>query len=60
MGKFLGTIFGYDSSPFLGSVVLYAAYLVLTLTFFAWGQSVSLPRLRAARTPQPELESERG
>ena len=37
-GRFLGTIFGYDSSPFLGLVVAYGAYLVPTLAFFLLGR----------------------
>jgi high-affinity iron transporter len=37
-GRFLSTIFGYDSSPFLGLVVAYAAYLVPTLAFFLLGR----------------------
>ena len=34
LGRFLATIFGYDSSPFLGLVVAYGVYLVPTLAFF--------------------------
>jgi high-affinity iron transporter len=54
-GRFLSTIFGYDSSPFLGLVIAYAAYLVPTLAFFLLGRerlarAVTAPRL-AARSP---------
>jgi high-affinity iron transporter len=37
-GRFLSTIFGYDSSPFLGLVIAYGAYLVPTLAFFLLGR----------------------
>ncbi len=37
-GRFLSTIFGYDSSPFLGQVIAYGAYLAPTLAFFLLGR----------------------
>ena len=58
LGRFLGTILGYDSSPFLGLVMVYAAYLVFTLTFFIWGQAIALPGPRPATAPRPQLERE--
>src|SRR3990172_8813117 len=34
IGKFLSTILGYDSSPYIGLVIAHIAYLVLALGFF--------------------------
>ena len=47
-GRFLSTVFGYDSSPFLGLVIAYGAYLVSTLAFFLSG----LRRPGASRRPE--------
>src|SRR3972149_1429362 len=49
-GRFMATIFGYDSSPFLGQVLAYGAYLALTLTLFAAGRNPSAP---APPSPPP-------
>jgi high-affinity iron transporter len=56
LGKFLGTILGYDSSPYLGVVIAYVAYLVLALSFFTFGRAPS-PRTPAAATHQPVAEA---
>jgi high-affinity iron transporter len=57
MGRFLSTIFGYDSSPFLGLLIAYGAYLVPTLAFFTLGRNriVAAPGRQAAAQPQPGL-----
>ena len=47
LGRFLSTILGYDSSPYLGLVVAHLAYLALALAFFALGRG------RPLRHPQP-------
>jgi high-affinity iron transporter len=57
LGKFLGTILGYDSSPFLGVVIAYVAYLVLALGFFAFGRRTSSPRPAAAVARPPAAEA---
>src|SRR3990170_3025822 len=56
LGKFLGAILGYDSSPYLGVVIAYVAYLVLALSFFTFGRAPS-PRAPAAATHQPVAEA---
>lgn len=56
LGKFLGTILGYNSSPYLGVVIAYVAYLVLALSFFTFGRAPS-PRAPAAATHQPVAEA---
>ena len=56
LGKFLSTILGYDSSPYLGLVIAHVAYLVLALTFFAFGRAPSL-RPAAAASHQPGTEA---
>jgi len=56
LGKFLGTILGYDSSPYLGVVIAYVAYLVLALSFFTFGRAPS-PRAAAAASHQPVAEA---
>jgi high-affinity iron transporter len=56
LGKFLGTILGYDSSPFLGVVIAYVAFLVLSLTFFAFGRAPS-PRAPSPAAHQPVAEA---
>lgn len=43
-GRFLGSILGYDSSPYLGSVVAYLVYLVVALGFFILGRGPAAPR----------------
>jgi len=43
IGRFMATIFGYDSSPLLGQVVAYTGYLALTLTLFAAGRGRPAP-----------------
>jgi high-affinity iron transporter len=48
VGRFLGTLLGYDSSPYLGLVIAYVAYLTITLGFFALGRSS--PATAPART----------
>lgn len=53
LGRFLSTLLGYDSSPYLGLVVAHLAYLSLALAFFAWGRG----RPAAHRPP---LAAERG
>src|SRR3990172_6279867 len=58
IGKFLSTILGYDSSPYLGVVIAYVAYLVLALSFFTFGRAPS-PRAPAAATHQPVAEPAR-
>jgi len=61
LGKFLGPILGYDSSPYLGLVIAYVAYLVLALSFFTFGRAPSLRTPAAANhqavaetVPEPE------
>jgi len=49
-GRFLSTIFGYDSSPFLGLVVAYGVYLVPTLAFFLLGREQLTKRASRAVT----------
>ncbi|OFW62856.1 MAG: hypothetical protein A2Y74_07910 [Actinobacteria bacterium RBG_13_63_9] len=39
LGRFLGTILGYDSSPYLGLVAAHVAYLALALAFFTLGRA---------------------
>ena len=56
LGKFLGTILGYDSSPFLGVVIAYVAFLVLSLTFFSFGRAPS-PRAPSPAARQPVAEA---
>lgn len=60
LGRFLSTILGYDSSPYLGLVVAYVAYLVLTLAFFSLGrgQGAAAPARPALARPRAELERE--
>ena len=55
-GKFLSTILGYDSSPYLGVVIAYVAYLVLALSFFTFGRAPS-PRTPAAASHQAVAET---
>ncbi|HLF09269.1 MAG TPA: FTR1 family protein [Dehalococcoidia bacterium] len=55
-GKFLSTILGYDSSPYLGVVIAYVAYLVLALSFFTFGRAPS-PRAPAAASHQAVAET---
>ncbi|MDP2950683.1 MAG: FTR1 family protein [Chloroflexota bacterium] len=62
-GRFLSTIFGYDSSPYLGLVVAYGAYLVPTLAFFTLRRerTMAAPKLQAAANPASGgLEREEG
>ncbi len=56
LGRFLGTIFGYDSSPYLGLVVAYLSYLVLALAFFTLGRGrlATAPSRPATVTPAQE------
>ena len=56
LGKFLSTILGYDSSPYLGVVIAYVAYLALALSFFAFGRPASL-RIPAAASHQALAEA---
>ena len=53
-GRFMATIFGYDSSPFLGQVLAYGAYLALTLTLFAAGRNPSAPARPSSQRPAAE------
>lgn len=43
LGRFLNTILGYDSSPYLGTAVAYWAYLSLTIAFFLLGREKRAP-----------------
>ena len=55
IGKFLSTILGYDSSPYIGLVIAHIAYLVLALGFFAFGRAPSpRPAATIARPPAAE------
>jgi len=56
LGKFLGTILGYDSSPYLGMVIAYVTYLIVALGFFILGRTPSL-RIPAAATHQAVAEA---
>lgn len=47
LGRLLGTLLGYDSSPYVGLVVAHLSYLALALGFFVVGR-----RRAAARLPQ--------
>jgi high-affinity iron transporter len=64
LGKFLSTILGYDSSPYLGQVVAHLSYLALaSFLFFAVGRTVRIaaaPQRQPAREPHPELEANQG
>ena len=48
LGRFLSTILGYDSSPYLGLVAAHLAYLALALAFFAMGRTSSDRSVRPA------------
>ena len=56
LGRFLSTILGYDSSPYLGLVVAHLTYLALALTFFVVGRrpAVTARGSPAVETPEPE------
>jgi len=56
IGKFLSTILGYDSSPYIGLVIAHIAYLVLALGFFAFGR-VPFPRPAADASHQSSAEA---
>jgi high-affinity iron transporter len=56
LGKFLSTILGYDSSPYIGLVIAHVTYLVLALGFFAFGR-VPSPRPAATIAHQPAAEA---
>ena len=56
LGKFLSTILGYDSSPYIGLVIAHVTYLALALSFFALGRARS-PRAPAAASHQPVAEA---
>jgi len=56
IGKFLSTILGYDSSPYIGLVIAHISYLVLALGFFAFGRAPS-PRPAATIAHQPSAEA---
>jgi len=56
IGKFLSTILGYDSSPYIGLVIAHIAYLVLALGFFAFGRAPS-PRPAATIARPPAVEA---
>ena len=59
LGKFLSTILGYDSSPYLGLVIAHVTYLVLALGFFAFGRVPSLrPAAAASHLPGAEAVPE--
>ncbi|HLA19315.1 MAG TPA: FTR1 family protein [Dehalococcoidia bacterium] len=59
IGKFLSTILGYDSSPYIGLVIAHIAYLVLALGFFAFGRAPSpRPAATIARPPVAEAVPE--
>ena len=69
IGKFLSTILGYDSSPYLGSVIAYVAYVVLAFSFFTLWRApspraarahVAPPLRQPARTPLPGVERNQG
>lgn len=49
LGKFLHTLFGYDSAPTWGQIAIYWTYLVAGLTAFQLGLGV--PKPRAATLP---------
>jgi high-affinity iron transporter len=50
LGRFLATVFGYDSAPTLMQIVAYWAYLVGALTFFLFGTVLFRPRRPVAPT----------
>jgi len=49
-GRFLATVFGYDSAPTLMQIVAYWSYLLGTLSFFLLGTVLFRPRRPAATT----------
>jgi high-affinity iron transporter len=57
LGRFLSTIFGYDSSPYLGLVVAHLAYLVSVLAFFVLGRErLAAPARKPVAAPGSGLE----
>ncbi len=62
LGRFLSTILGYDSSPYLGLVLAHSAYLAFALTFFVLGrQRVMVPPAQPQTIEaRAELEGRRG
>ncbi len=59
VGRFLSTILGYDSSPYLGLVAAHLTYLALALAFFALGRGrpVTAPSRRLVANPMPQPRS---
>lgn len=58
LGRYLSTILGYDSSPYVGLVVGYVAYVALAVAFFvlARPRPVPAPSVQTAAKPFEELE----
>ena len=62
LGRYLSTILGYDSSPYLGQVAAYVTYLALAFGFFALGRGrpVAVTSRPPVPEPRPELSSDQG
>ncbi len=51
LGRYLGTLLGYDSSPYLGMVVAHIVYLTVMTGFFVAGRPVSVTAAAPPRVP---------
>jgi high-affinity iron transporter len=56
LGRYLGTILGYDSSPYLGLVVAHIVYLTVMTGFFVAGRPVSVTAAAPPRVPETLAE----
>ncbi|MCH8345913.1 MAG: FTR1 family protein [Chloroflexi bacterium] len=56
LGRFLGTILGYDSSPYLGLVVAHLVYLTVMTGFFVTGRPASVTAAAPPRLPDTLAE----
>jgi high-affinity iron transporter len=56
LGRFLGTILGYDSSPYLGLVVAHLVYLTVMTGFFVTRRPVSVTAAAPPRVPKTLTE----
>jgi high-affinity iron transporter len=53
LGKFLHTVFGYDSAPAVSQIALYWSYMFLAVAMY-FAVPLMLPNRSPARAPQPE------
>ena len=56
LGRFLGTILGYDSSPYLGLVVAHLVYLTVMTVFFVTGRPASVTAAAPPHLPDTLAE----